>query len=756
MSRQRTRWIRALAFAAIVVGLGAAPARAQQNPILFVTQTPNGTDFTNLMSTFGNHRGDANRAPRGGDLWIRYPDGSRRNLTAEAGYGLTPGQEIAVRDPAPHFDGTRALFSMVIGGTTQDDYAPVYFQIYEVTGFGVGQTVQIRKLTQPADTNNVSPIYGSDGRILFTSDRPRNGDRRLYPQLDEYETRPTVSGLWSMNADGSDLALLDHSPSGVFEPFVDSFGRVVFTRWDHLQRDQQADADVVDLLAGRTPEYGAVTYESEASDVHHPLAPHDEVFPEPRRSYGDPLWDALLPGEAGHTFSMFLPWMVHQDGTGLETLDHLGRHELMDRIAPSRTYLSYDEGVEDDLELFLHISEDPTSPGTYFGIRSPEFGTRGAGQLVSITAPPGANADSIAVIHHTHPATATIVPDGKSPSSSHIGMFRDPVRLTDGTLIASHTTNTRYEDETVNNPAYPKPYKLSSRNNFAIKQLVPGTNGYLKVGSRLMSSSIVETISYFDNGLYRTVQYSGALWELQPVEVIPRPAPPIGSEPLPAIEQAVLSDELGDDGIAALRAWLRRNELALITSRDVTVRADRQQDFDLAVAWSGHQTATPGAVPKELAWLQLFEGQQLRGFSGWKGRRVLARPSASAPNPPEPTAPPGAVRLGEDGSMAAFVPARRALTWQTTTLDGTPAVRERYWLTFQPGEIRTCTNCHGVNTTDVFGGPIPENEPAALRTLAAWWRDELLVPEPRASLLAATACATLAALARRRRSARLR
>ena len=39
--------------------------------------------------------------------------------------------------------------------------------------------------------------------------------------------------------------------------------------------------------------------------------------------------------------------------------------------------------------------------------------------------------------------------------------------------------------------------------------------------------------------------------------------------------------------------------------------------------------------------------------------------------------------------MAAFVPARRAMTWQLTDPAGAPVVRERYWLTFQPGEIRT-------------------------------------------------------------------
>lgn len=738
---------RLLALGALLAMGLAGRAGAQSNPILFVTQTPNGDDFANLLSTFGNHRGRPSSAPRGGDLWIRYPDGTRRNLTAEAGYGTTPGAEIAVRDPAPHFDGTRALFSMVIGGTTQDDYAPVYFQLYEVTGFGQGETVAIRRLAQPADANNVSPLYGSDGRILFTSDRPRNGDPRLYPQLDEYETAPTVSGLWSMRADGSDLVLLDHAPSGVFEPLVDTFGRVVFTRWDHLQRDQQADSDIADLIAGEEPGYGALTFESEAGDAWHALAPGDEVFPEPRGDYGHPAWNDLRPTETGHRLNHFFPWMAHQDGTGLEVLNHLGRHELAGYIAPARTYLDYG-GVENDLDLFLHISEDPTAPGTYLGIRCPEFGTRAAGQVVAVTAPPGANADTIPITYLTHPATGTIVGEGEPPSADHVGMFRDPVRTVDGTLLASHTTNTRAEDETVMNPRSPEPYTLSSRNDFAIRRLVPGANGYLTVGPRLMATPIVEAVSYFDNDRYRVVRYEGPLWELQPIEVLPRSVPPTTSEPLPAIEEAVLSDELGEDGVEALRAWLRARDLALLSSRDVTVRADRQQDFDLAIAWSGHQTATPGSTPKALAWLQLFEGRQLRGFEGGAGRRVLARPLEPSWNPPEPAAPPGGVRLGDDGSMAAIVPARRALTWQTTEIDGTPAVRERYWLTLQPGEIRACTNCHGVNTHDVFGGPIPQNEPEALRALAAWWRDELAVPEPGAALSAAAAIGALAALAR--------
>ena len=119
--------------------------------------------------------------PRGGDLYIRYADGTLRNLTAEAGYGLTADQAIAVREPCVHWSGSKALFSMVIGGTTKNDYSPVYWQIYEVNGLGVGETVHITRLPQQADTNNVAPIYGTDDRIIFTSDRPRNGARADLP-----------------------------------------------------------------------------------------------------------------------------------------------------------------------------------------------------------------------------------------------------------------------------------------------------------------------------------------------------------------------------------------------------------------------------------------------------------------------------------------------------------------------------------------------------------------------------------------------
>ncbi|MGZ5473348.1 MAG: hypothetical protein ACXW31_07495, partial [Thermoanaerobaculia bacterium] len=193
-------------------------AVAAANPILFVTQVPMDEDFTTIGSTFGNHSGQVDSVPRGGDLWIRYPDGSLKNLTRTAGFGMTGLQgahAIAVRDPAVHWSGTKALFSMVIGAPDQYEWNEYSWQIYEITGLAKDDTPVIRRIAnQPADYNNISPVYATDDRILFTTDRPRNGARHLYPQLDEYEEAPTVTGLWSLDEITGELKMLNHSPSG--------------------------------------------------------------------------------------------------------------------------------------------------------------------------------------------------------------------------------------------------------------------------------------------------------------------------------------------------------------------------------------------------------------------------------------------------------------------------------------------------------------------------------------------------------------
>jgi cytochrome c553 len=63
------------------------------------------------------------------------------------------------------------------------------------------------------------------------------------------------------------------------------------------------------------------------------------------------------------------------------------------------------------------------------------------------------------------------------------------------------------------------------------------------------------------------------------------------------------------------------------------------------------------------------------------------------------------------------------LAEQVTTDDnGNPIVRERVWVTFQPGEVRTCAGCHGQNDKDQAGASVPQTKPEALRDLLRLWK----------------------------------
>ena len=705
------------------------------HPILFVTQPPLPGDFTTVNSVFGNHKAGLQESTRGGDLWIRYPDGALKNLTATAGYGTDGFQganAIAVRDPAVYWDGTKAIFSMVVGAPTEQyQVATYYWQLYEIKGLGQNEMPVITKVpNQPANYNNVSPIYGADDRIIFTTDRPRSGEAHLYPQLDEYELAPTVSGLWSLDPATGDLRLLNHAPSGDFTPILDSFGRVVFTQWDHLQRDQQADGDAnagtgENCDGGAT--YGTFNYADETATAAI-LADRTEVFPEPRACRGDLLAGANL---AGHSFNHFLPWQINEDGTESEILNHLGRHELHGYIPASITdddkvveyYGQYSRFNQNRINNLLQVRESPATPGLYYGIDAPEFGAHAAGQVISLNAPPTLDADHIQITYVTHRDTAST---DDTPTAHHSGLYRDPLPLADGAVVVAHTNETR-EDRNEGSREQPQ-----SRYAFRLKLLAPGANGHMVAGP-FLTAGISKSVNWWDPDV--KVTYSGELWELQPVEVRARPRPPRLVTTLPGPEQQIFV-QAGVDP-TQLRAYLSQHDLALLVTRNVTTRDDfdRQQPFNLRVP-GGVQTVASDFAPTDqwydVAHLQIFQADQLRGWTGCcsttprAGRRVLAQvlhdPAALAINPANPAGPGGSVQIAADGSVAAFVPARRALAWQLTDPNGVGVVRERNWITFQPGEIRVCGSCHGLSELDQAGQAAPANQPQALLTLLQHWK----------------------------------
>ena len=711
------------AVVAAVLAVSSVRGASVDTPILFVGQVPVPGDFTTIASTFGNHQGSLESVSRGGDLFIRYTDGSLKNLTQAAGFGTT-GQQganaIAVRQPCVHWNGTKAIFSMVIGAPTkQYEVADYYWQIYEITGLGQNETPVITKVpNQPATFNNVSPIYGTDDRIIFTSDRPRNGEAQLYPQLDEYEEAPTVSGLWSLDPVSGDLFMINQNPSGNFTPIVDSFGRVIFIRWDHLQRDQQADSDNNE---GGT--YGTFNYSDETASAEYLFNNRTEVYPEPRV---EPNGATLEP----HTFNQFFPWQINEDGTDEETVNHVGRHELHDYFDvsfnddPNLVYHSSATPRKNpnSIENFFQIQEDAANPGVYYGIDAPEFSTHAAGQIISLTGAPSVNADDMMLTYVTHRDTASYNDDNTPASPNHSGHYRNPLPLSGGVLIAAHTPETR-ADKNEGSTAAP-----TSRYDFRLKTMKNVSGVW--VADQPLTAGIPVTVSWWSPDV--AVSFTGNLWELDPVEVRARPKPARRTASLESPEAQIFTEENVD--LSAFQTYLRQNNLAVIVSRNVTTRDynDAQQPFNLNVPGTTVKTiGKPGKV-YDVNFLQLFQADQLRGKglmtaggTPSPGRRVIAQemhdPAAVNPTVPAGTAK-GSVQIASDGSTAAFVPARRSMTWQLTDAAGTGIVRERYWLTFQPGEIRTCTSCHGINTKDQALNTTPQNKPEALRQLLQFFK----------------------------------
>ena len=368
------------------------------------------------------------------------------------------------------------------------------------------------------------------------------------------------------------------------------------------------------------------------------------------------------------------------------------------------------------MDNLMNIHEDPLNPGTYFGVDGPDFGMHSSGQIVALYGPPGTNPDRMFVSYITPKTNA-------GPNA--FGAYRNPLPLSDGSLVAAYMTAPAL-DGNIGSATHPK-----SRFNYRLMTLQK--SGATWTTNQYLTGGLTNLASYWSGSTL--VTHTNALWELEPVEVTSRPLPARQSAAVAAVEAQVFSEEGVD--VSAMQSWLRSNNLALIVSRNVTTRdhADREQPFNLRIAGTTTQTLATNNSGKiyDIRYLQFLQADQLRGVTlgtttPTPGRRVLAKPlhdtTAVGFNLPNTNGPAGAVRLGDDGSQAAFLPARHAMTHQLTDVAGNPIVRERYWLTYQPGEIRTCTSCHGINRSDQAGHPAPTNKPQALRDLLRFWKTQ--------------------------------
>ena len=725
-------------------GPGPTTPVSQSNPIVFVANIPV-ISLHSSLSAFSNHGTTILDSIPGGDLFIRYPNGHLKNLTAAAGFGVPSGEiqessGIAVRQPTVHWSGTKIIFSMLIGGPKERYDRAEYrrWQLYEVTGLEENDDVVITKVpNQPTTYNNISPIYGSKDDIFFISDAPLFGMKHTYPQLDEYETDPSNTGIWKIDRLNGKVSMIQHAPSGVFDLTMDSYGRILFTKWDHLIRDQQADIDRLN-----NGQYKSHDFPDESSSALKTIFPAFDEFGKLLADSRGVLYDQFpgaqrgddpsrIPNEAPSAINQFFPWQIYEDGSEELTINHIGRHELGGSYMPA--------GFTDDPKLtdvlpkianssmrdtllgsggFFQFKEDPNNPGTYLGTIAPEFGTETSGRIVEFSLPPGKNPDEVVMKDYTNKSINYYPVRTSTRLSTMTGHYRNPLRLTDKSILVSHINEYRTNLDESTNANTTKPRYI-----FQIKKMIPNPSGTDMIAGPALTGGIKKHVRWWTDAS-TPKEYNGLLSETDAVEVRSRPRPPTKTMATDPIEKSVIAEEGVSE--AELKTWLKANNLALIVSRNVTLRdkADKSQPYNLRIPNGVENIPTTGKI-YDITKLQIFQGELTRGYGSRKGRRVHSRPirnTLNNPNVEKYNNSQGSVNIGSDGSMAAFVPAGRALSWQLLDPTDKPVVRERVWVSFAPGEIRTCVSCHGINSSTHNNLPIPKNKPEALRNLIRSWK----------------------------------
>ena len=122
-----------------------------------------------------------------------------------------------IRDPQVDYDGRKILFSYRRGGQP-------YYHLYEIGSDGTG-------LTQLTDGpfDDIEPTYLPDGEIVFSSSR---SNRFVNCH------RTPVATLYSCSGDGSNVHPISTNVEHDNTPWVLHDGRVLFMRWEYVDRSQ--------------------------------------------------------------------------------------------------------------------------------------------------------------------------------------------------------------------------------------------------------------------------------------------------------------------------------------------------------------------------------------------------------------------------------------------------------------------------------------------------------------------------------------
>lgn len=174
---------------------------------------------------------------KGGGLFILkdFQSGNPQKVDVVAGLKVPAGKTNAGQtlssgtflSPDLSYDGKTIVFAWSSGGTDKWT-AKNRFHLFRVDIDGTN----LVQLTD-GDFDDFQPAWMPNGRIVFISTR-RGGFGRCHGR-----PVPTYT-LHSIKSDGSDLIRLSNHETNEFHPSMANDGRIVYTRWDYIDRDFNA------------------------------------------------------------------------------------------------------------------------------------------------------------------------------------------------------------------------------------------------------------------------------------------------------------------------------------------------------------------------------------------------------------------------------------------------------------------------------------------------------------------------------------
>ncbi len=146
-----------------------------------------------------------------------------RFLVNRPGWDSEPN--FAFLSPDVSWDGEEIVFSATEGESRLREWDDsTVFHIFRCRADGSG----LVQITQGA-VNDLFPCWLPNGRIVFCSERRGGYGRCHQREVPNYT-------LHTMFPDGSDMVCISPHETNEFEPSVDNDGRIVYMRWDYVDR----------------------------------------------------------------------------------------------------------------------------------------------------------------------------------------------------------------------------------------------------------------------------------------------------------------------------------------------------------------------------------------------------------------------------------------------------------------------------------------------------------------------------------------